>query len=260
MVSPLTGVRALLLDLEGTLYQAGQPVAGAARALEALAARKIPQSFVTNTTSRPRSVLVAELAAMGFQASPDRIFTAPRAAREYLLSRNLDRCHLLVRPAVLEDLVGIREDDASPQAVVVGDMGEDFTYARLNRAFRLLLQGAELITLARNRYYRAADGLVLDQGPFVAALENASGRKAILVGKPSIEFFQSALKLLEVPPSETAIVGDDLEADVGGGQAAGMRGVLVRTGKFREDELSRSSVHPDAILDSLADLPRLLSD
>lgn len=167
---------------------------------------------------------------------------------------------MLVRSAILEDLAGIRGDDASPQAVVVGDMGEDFTYARLNRAFRLLLQGAELITLARNRYYRAAGGLVLDQGPFVVALENASGLEATLVGKPSIEFFRWALKFLGVPPSEAAVVGDDLEADVAGGQAAGMSGVLVRTGKFREDELSRSSVHPDAVLDSLADLPRLLSE
>ncbi|MGH9317023.1 MAG: TIGR01458 family HAD-type hydrolase [Thermoanaerobaculia bacterium] len=258
MTSPLAGVRALLLDLEGTLYQAKEPIAGAAKALEALAARRIPHCFITNTTSRPRSALVAELAAMGFPVPPERIFTAPRAAREYLLAHGLDRCHLLVRPAVLEDLAGIREDDVLPGAVVVGDMGEDFTYARLNRAFRLLLQGAELITLARNRYYRAADGLVLDQGPFVVALENASGRQATLVGKPSISFFQSALKLLGVSPSEAAVVGDDLEADVGGGQAAGMRGILVRTGKFREDELERSTVRPDAVLDYLADLPPLL--
>ncbi len=258
MTTPLAGVRALLVDLEGTLYQAGQPIPGTQEALEALAARGILCCFVTNTTSRPRSTLVAELAAMGFKIPPERIFTAPRAAREYLLARSLDRCHLLVKPIVLEDLAGIREDDASPQAVVVGDMGEDFTYERLNRAFRLLLQGAEFITLARNRYYRAGDGLVLDQGPFVVALENASGRQATLVGKPSISFFQSALKLLGVPLSEAAVVGDDLEADVGGGQAAGMRGILVRTGKFRPDELSRSSAHPDVLLDSLADLPRLL--
>jgi phospholysine phosphohistidine inorganic pyrophosphate phosphatase len=250
----------LLLDLEGTLYQAGQPVAGAAGALETLAARGIPHCFVTNTTSRPRSALVRELSAMGFQVPPDRIFTAPRAAREYLVARGQDRCHLLVRPAVLEDLAGIREDGASPQAVVVGDMGEEFTYQRLNRAFRLLLGSAELITLARNRYYRAAEGLLLDQGPFVAALENASGKNATLVGKPSIEFFRPALKLLGVLPSEAAVVGDDLEADVVGGKAAGMRGILVRTGKFREDDLSRSSTAPDAILDSLAELPRLLSE
>ena len=259
MPSPFAGVRALLLDLEGTLYQAREPIAGAAKTLEAFVTRGIPHCFVTNTTSRPRSALVRELSAMGFQVPPDRIFTAPRAAREYLLARGFDRCHLLVKPAVLEDFAGIREDDASPRAVVVGDLGEGFTYERLNRAFRLLLQGAELVTLARNRYYRAAEGLVLDQGPFVAALENASGRQATLVGKPAIPFFQSALRLLAVSPSQAAVVGDDLEADVGGGQAAGMRGVLVRTGKFREDDLSGSSIRPDAVLDSLADLPRLLS-
>ena len=196
---------------------------------------------------------------MGFPVSPERIFTAPRAAREYLLRRGFDRCHLLVRSAVIEDFAGIREDDVSPRAVVVGDMGEDFTYARLNRAFRLLLQGAELVTLAQNRYYRAADGFVLDQGPFVAALENASGQKATLVGKPSIPFFQTALALLGVSASEAAVVGDDVDVDVGGGQAAGLRGILVQTGKFREEELARSAIRPDAILRSLADLPPLLA-
>ncbi len=254
----LAGVRGLLVDLEGTFYEAGRPIPEGIAALRSLAARGISHCFVTNTTSRPRSKLVAELSAMGIAADPERILTAPLAAREFLLARGLRRCHLMVRSAVLEDFAGIEHVEEPPQAVVVGDVGEGFSYERMNYAFRLLLGGAALVTLARNRYYRAADGLVLDQGPFVAALEYAAGQTATLVGKPSAEFFQSALKLLGVSPSEAAVVGDDLEVDVGGGQAFGMRGILVRTGKFREEDLARSHVRPDAVIASLAEIGRVL--
>lgn len=257
MSAALSGAKALLLDLEGTLCEAGRRLPGAREALGALERRGISWRFVTNTTSRPRRALAAELAAMGLPADPERIFTAPRAARDFLLARGWTRAHLLVRPAVLEDFSGIEPDEEAPHAVVLGDLGEEFTFARLNRAFRLLLGGAEFVTLVRDRYYRGNDGLRLDQGPFTAALEYASGRTATLVGKPSPELFAAALRSLDVEPSEAAIVGDDLVADVGGGQMAGMRGVLVRTGKFREDELARSAVRPDAVIGSVADLPEL---
>src|SRR5215470_1720289 len=230
MLGSLDGVRGLLVDLEGTVYEAGRAIAGAREALAELSRRGVPHVFVTNTTSRPRSALVAELAAMGIVVPPERIFTAPIAAREYLKERGWLRCHLLVKLAVLEDLSGIESDDRAPQAVVVGDVGEDFSYQRLNRAFRYLLDGAELVTLARNRFYRAADGLVLDQGPFVAALEQASGKEAILVGKPAPTFYRAALTALGLPAGDVAVVGDDLEAEVAGAQAVGIRGVLVRTG------------------------------
>ena len=255
---PIRAIRAVLFDLEGTLYETGRPVEGAARALEALARRVIPFSFVTNTTSRPRRALAAELSAMGLPGEPSRIFTAPAAGRALLHDRGWRRAHLLVRETVLEDFAGIEADDEAPDAVVLGDLGERTDFAILNRAFRLLLSGAEFVTLARNRYYRGADGLLLDQGPFAAALEYATGREAILAGKPAPEFFARALAPLGVPASECLVVGDDLESDVGGARAAGMRGALVRTGKFRPEELERSAVRPDFVLDSVADLPRAL--
>jgi len=255
-------IRALLLDLEGTLYEAGRPVPGAAEALAKLTERGIPHGFVTNTTSRPRSRIAAELSAMGISADPGRIFTAPLAARRYLASRGLTRCHLMVAPAVLEDFAGIEHDGSSPQAVVVGDVGEGFSFPAMNEAFRLLMAGVPLVTLARNRYYLGTGGLVLDQGPFVAALEYAARCEATLVGKPAREFFAPALEMLGVSPSDAAgvsVVGDDLEVDVGGAQACGMRGVLVRTGKYRRADAERSAVRPDAALDSAAGLPGLLS-
>ncbi len=258
MSLPRSGIRALLLDLEGTVYQDGQLIAGAAGALAAAAARGVPHRFVTNTTSRPRAIVIRELAAMGLDVDPDAVFTAPRAAAEHLRRRGIARCDLLVRPSVFEDFPGIVPDEHAPEAVVLGDLGEGFTFSRLNRAFRHLLGGAEFVALARNRYWRERDGFVLDVGAFAVALEHASGRTATLVGKPAPGFFRAALDSLGVAPSEAAMIGDDLESDVGGAQAAGMRGILVRTGKFRAEDLVHSAVRPDAVLDSLAQLPALL--
>ena len=258
MTRPLSRVRALLVDLEGTVYQDKRLIPGAVEALAAAEARGVPHRFVTNTTSRPRSAIVRELAAMGFAADPERIFTAPRAAHAHLARRGLTRCDLLVAPALLEDFPGITQDAEHPQAVVLGDLGDGLTYERLNRAFRHLLAGAEFVTLARNRYWRGADGFMLDLGAFAAALEYASGREAFLAGKPAPAFFTAALDALGVVAGDAAVVGDDLESDVGGGQGAGMLGILVRTGKFRPEDAARSGVRPDATLDSLAHLPSLL--
>jgi HAD superfamily hydrolase (TIGR01458 family) len=252
-------VRALLIDLEGTVYQAGRLIPGVREALAAAEDAGLACGFVTNTTSRPASVIAAELSAMGLAVDPDRLFTAPRAARRYLLERGCLRCHFLVAPALLEDFSGLQGEDVRPDAVVVGDLGAGFTFERLNRAFRLLVAGAELVALAPNRYYRGPDGLLLDVGAFVAALEYGSGRAATLVGKPAAGFFRAALEPLGVAASQAAVVGDDLEFDVGGAQAAGLRGILVRTGKFDPSLLPRSSIRPDVVLDSIAELPSLLA-
>ena len=258
MTAPLAGIRALLVDLEGTVYQHGRLIPGAVEALAAAEKRGIPHRFVTNTTSRPRSVIVQDIAAMGLTVDPHALYTAPRAARAYLLGKGFRRCHLLARATLLEDLGGIEHVEENADAVLLGDLGDGMTFARLNHAFRLLLEGAELVTLARNRYWKDHGGLMLDIGAFAAALEYGSGKKATLVGKPAPDFFAAALASLGVAPAEAAVVGDDLESDVHGGQAAGMKGILVRTGKFRTGDLERTQVRPDAVLDSLADLDRAL--
>jgi HAD superfamily hydrolase (TIGR01458 family) len=142
--------------------------------------------------------------------------------------------------------------------VVLGDLGEAGNYETLNRVFRQVSAGAELIALQKNRYWETADGLSLDAGPFVAAIEYASGREAVVVGKPAPPFFELALGDLGVDPGRTAMVGDDVEADIGGAMEAGLPGVLVRTGKFREDRVRESGIEPTATVDSIAEVPALL--
>lgn len=254
----LRGVKGLLVDLDGTVYVGDEAIPGVRAALESLRAAGVPMRFLTNTTTRPRNALVAKLASMGLDIHADEILTAPRVAAEVLRQRGITRAYFLLKPAVLADLDSIEPVETGAQAVVIGDMGEDFTYARLNHAFRILLDGAEFYALAENRMYKRADGMCLDVGAFVRGLEYASRRTAILLGKPAPAFFQTALATLGLPASEVACIGDDLEGDVGGAQGASLRGVLVRTGKFREEDLVASSIRPDAVLESFADVPKAL--
>jgi HAD superfamily hydrolase (TIGR01458 family) len=156
------------------------------------------------------------------------------------------------------DFAGLEEASEHPDAVIMGDLGEAFGFAILNRAFRMVIEGAELIALQKNRFWLTSSGLALDAGPFVAAIEYATGVEAVVVGKPSGSFFELVLGELGTAPAEALMVGDDVESDIGGGLAAGLRTVLVRTGKYREDFVAESGIEPTATIESIADLPGLL--
>jgi HAD superfamily hydrolase (TIGR01458 family) len=245
-----------LFDLDGTFYEGDRLIAGAGEALAWCRNRQIPCRFVTNTTSKPRREVAAKLGGMGVDVPEEWILTAPAAAREILISRGLRRCHFLVRDSLLEDFAGIEHVDASPQAVVVGDMGNQISHGKLNAAFRLLLDSeCAFFTLAQNRFFRSADGLELDVGAYTAALEYATGRVSELIGKPSAAFFLAGAAALGIEPGRIALVGDDLESDVLGAKAAGMSGILVKTGKYRHGILDAAKAEPDEVWESIADLP-----
>jgi HAD superfamily hydrolase (TIGR01458 family) len=205
--------------------------------------------------------LVERLSAMGLWVSAEQIFAPPVAAREYVAAHDAIPMALFVREATREDFEGLEVlDDAVEQgagSVVIGDIGEAWDFRTLNRAFRLLMAEPRpiLIALGMSRYAQGQDGLVLDVAPFIKALEHAAGCEAVVMGKPANEFFEAALRKLGTAAAETTMIGDDILGDVGGAQAAGLAGVLVRTGKFRPADLG-GVVKPDAILDSVADLPR----
>jgi HAD superfamily hydrolase (TIGR01458 family) len=255
-----THVRGFLIDLDGTVMEAQTLVPGVPQALALLRERNVPYRLVTNTTSKPRSAILRQMRRLGLDLRPEVIITAPSIAREYLLQHDLTRCYPLLKDSLREDLQDIEFVDRSPQAVLVGDLGDELSYEALNRGFRFLLdEQVAFITLARNRYFRGSDGLCLDVGATVAALEYAAARTAVLIGKPAREFFLIACQSMGVAPEDTIVIGDDLEADVGGALAAGCAGVLVRTGKFRPEQLENPVVRPDRVLDSLARLPDLLS-
>lgn len=258
------GAPALLLDLDGTLYVSGAAVPGAPETVAALRRAGIPFRFVTNTTSRPRAGLVERLRAYGFTAAPEEVLTPVTAAARIARARGCTVVAPFLPAPALADLSDLalvggtsgRPADRTPQAVLVGDLGEQWTYALMQEAFTYVLDGALLIALSRDRYWRRGGVLALDAGPFVAGLEYATSRDAILAGKPSPEFFRAAVASLPAGSAEAglAMIGDDLWSDVRGAQEAGYRGWLVRTGKFREDALQESGIVPDRILESITDL------
>ena len=253
-------IRALLIDLDGVIYQDEELVPGAPEALAWISAQAIPHAFLTNTTSQPRRALVEKLARLGVPATAEQIVTPALVAAEWLRLKAPGTAALFVPEATRADFAGVPvlADDAESGvgSVVVGDLGTAWTFSVLNRAFRLLMadRSTVLIALGMTRYWRAADGLRLDAGPFVTALEHAADRRALVLGKPAREFFEIALRTVHCAAAQTVMLGDDIVADVGGAQRAGIRGVLVRTGKFREADLARG-IAADGLLDSIADLP-----
>jgi HAD superfamily hydrolase (TIGR01458 family) len=250
--------KALLLDLDGVLYVEDEPVPGAREAVAELRRRGLALRFVTNTTSRPRRLILERLHRLGFDVAPDELSTPAALAVSHCRSLGRRRVMLLVRDDVMEDFAALEAVERRVEAVVVGDLGEAFDYDVLNRAFGHLMDGAELIALQKNRYWMRPEGLALDVGPFVAALEYAAHKDAFVVGKPSVDFFETILAGVPVEPAAAAMVGDDVETDVGGALGAGLAGILVRTGKYREDALRVSGITPTEIVDSIADVPALM--
>lgn len=254
------GVRGVLLDLDGVVYVGDAPVPGAAEVVDWLDREGIPYRFLTNTTSRPRASIVEKLTGMGIAATVDQVLTPAVAAAAWLRQHDVGRPALFVPEATAAELAGLdpmpesAEDGAG--AVVVGDLGEAWDFATLNRAFRLLMAapGVPLVALGLTRYWRADDGLRLDAGAFVKALEYAAGRTAVVLGKPDPAFYRAAVDGLDLDVGQVVMVGDDVRVDVEGAQQTGLEAVLVRTGKFSESDLD-GDVEPDAVLDSVADLP-----
>jgi HAD superfamily hydrolase (TIGR01458 family) len=251
-------VRALLVDLDGVLYVDNEPIPGAVDAVAACREAGLGVRFVTNTTQRSHDQTLAKLQRIGVPVASDELITPAVLAVEHCRVRGHERVALFMADDVKADFGGLSEAADDPDAVVLGDLGERFDYPTLNRAFRLVIGGAELIALQRNRYWLRSDGLALDVGPFVAALEYAANVEAVVVGKPAPAFFALALSQLGARPGHAAMVGDDIESDIGGALRAGLRGVLVRTGKFREETLAAADPQPSDVIDSIADLPALL--
>jgi len=258
----VSSVRAFLLDLDGTCYGEAGAVPGAAAAIADLRRRGVPLRFVTNTTRRSRRLLAERLAGYGFAVRPEEIVTTVMAAVALLQERGVRRVAPLVADATLEDLAAFDLAGERPEVVLVGDLGDAWTFERMNRGFRHLMEGAELVCLQRDRYWQQGDGLALDAGPFVAALEYATGKRATVTGKPSPAFYSAAVASLRaegvVGPEGVVMVGDDLWGDIQGAQGAGLRAWLVRTGKFREDVYATSGIVADRVIGSVAELSALI--
>lgn len=254
----LDSVRALLVDLDGVLYVEDEAIAGAPEAIESLRAAGLGLRFVTNTTAHSRRRTLDKLERLGFAISDSELITPAALAVAHCRERGHHRAALIMNDELKQDFSELEEANERVDAVIIGDLGPAFGYDVLNRAFRCVIDGAELIALQKNRYWMRADGLSLDVGPFVAAIEYAASRVAYVVGKPARAFFEQTLAGLGAEPSRAAMIGDDIESDIGGALAAGLAGILVKTGKYRAEAVRESGIEPTATIDSIAQAPALL--
>ena len=245
---------AVLIDLAGVLHVGDAAIPGSVRALARLREAGLKLRFLTNTTRSPRADIATLLERLGFDIAESEIQTAAAAARHVVDARGLKPLYL-IHPALDAEM---GPSAAAPDAVVMGDMGPHLTYEHLNRAFRLLMDGAPFIAMARNRYFKEEDGLSLDMGTFVAGLEFSSGVGAEIVGKPAAGFFHAALDTLGVSADRSVLIGDDLHDDVGAAQDTGIAGVLVRTGKYRPDDEQDEAVRAVRVVDDFAAAVALL--
>eukprot|EP00743_Colponemidia_sp_Colp-15_P004993 GILK01005379.1.p1 GENE.GILK01005379.1~~GILK01005379.1.p1 ORF type:complete len:281 (-),score=43.95 GILK01005379.1:42-830(-) len=223
------------VDLSGTLHIQDVAIPGAKEALKKLLLlandERLKIRYVTNTTKENTNDLLTQLRTLGFTGiTEQQLFSSPVATRRYLEANNL-RPLLLVDPKLKTDFEGLRQED--PNCVVVGLAPSQMHYERLNEAFRLLMSGAVLVAMHKAKYYARQDGLALGPGAFVAALEFASGVSSKVIGKPSKEFFNTAITDMNVLPDRCFMIGDDIEQDYRGAKQAGMIPILVRTGKYR---------------------------
>jgi len=255
----MAGIDGVLLDIDGVLTVSWKALPGAIEAVHGLRSEGLPFRLITNTTTHTRTDLAGLLRAAGIEVEPEEIITAVVATASYLAAHHPGaRVFLLSDGDARVDLMGVSLVDEGADVVVIGGAYEGFGYEAVNRVFRMLMDGAELVGMHRNLYWRTNEGWQLDGGAYIAALEEATDRKAVVCGKPSPAHFESALASMGVSPTRAAMVGDDVVNDVLGAQAVGMMGVLVRTGKFRPEDLERAPRYPDRVIESVADLPDLL--
>ncbi len=253
-------VDAVLFDLNGVLYVGDSAIDGGRKAIECVRSRGLPCRFTTNTTTSSLDALHKKLTNLGLPIEKEEIFSPAQAACVYLEHHFKNpTVHLIVADDTKKDFSAFPVAHTNPDAVIIGDIGDRWNYQIMNKLFEMITLGAQLVALHKSKYSQTTEGLHLDIGAFVAGLEYATGKDAVVIGKPSHSFFDAAREDLGVPAERMVMIGDDIDSDVGGAQNAGFRGVLVKTGKYRPELVARSKVQPDGVLESVAELVEILS-
>jgi HAD superfamily hydrolase (TIGR01450 family) len=238
-----------------------------------LTENQIARTYLTNTTTKTRAQIATLLTEAGMDVASDEVVTAAVLTADYVRDRYPDaRCFLVNNGEIGEDMPGVEvvyahdvidSDPGTPDVILLGGAGPEYDHVTLSRVYEWMARGVPVVAMHRSTSWNTSEGLRVDTGMYLVGLEETSGRKATAVGKPAPGGFLAAASRLGVDPEEMYVIGDDLNNDVLAGQVVGMTGVLVRTGKFRQDTLDRwaadeFAMQPNNVIDSVADLPGLL--
>ncbi len=248
-------IEGIFLDISGVLLDGAEVLPNANKAIGYIEEKNLPYRLITNTSQQPRYCIVKQLQDAGINVAEEHVYTAPLAAKDYVLSHNL-RPFCLIHRGLKYEFREVEQND--PNAVIIGDAADDFNYNYLNQAFRLCLEGAPLIAIGHNKYFKKSGEYFLDAGPFVEAIEYACDIEAVITGKPSVDFFNQVLASIQLKPDQVALIGDDIYGDIQGAINAGMESRLVRTGKYRVGDENKTMPKASVVDNVLAAVEDLL--
>lgn len=255
----MKNIDTIIFDLNGTLYQKRVIIEGASDTLKKLRDKGYKFNFITNTDGRKIEDVYNSVLKMGLKINFEELFTPVTAAKSFI-EKNADKTfYLLVQDDVLEDLKHASINEKNPDYVIIGDFSDKMSYDEINKVFRMIKGGAQIIALSKTLSYIDVDGYSINTGAFVKMFEVACDKEAILMGKPSKDYFYLALDRTESKPENTLIIGDDITTDVLGANKLNATSVLVKTGCFSEESLNNSSVKPDYVIENVNQLPELLN-
>lgn len=250
----LNKIKGVLLDLNGVVFSETDLLPGALKFIEKLESSSMPFRYITNTTTMSQTGLAAHLHKIGLKINAEYILSPVQATVSWLKKNNKKSIHLVIEDELKADFREFNTDHTNPDVVIIGDIGERWNFRIMNKLFEMLMYGADLVALHKGRYWQKKGALHLDIGAIVAGLEYATGHQATVIGKPSHSFYEIALDELGLPAGQVVMIGDDIEADVGGAQEMGMQAILVKTGKYRDNLVAKSKVQPDQIIASIGEL------
>lgn len=251
-------IAGVIFDIDGVLEFQGEAYPGAAGVIDFLRERGIPIRILSNSTLKSRRSCAEKLNSQGFIVSQDEVITASFATARYLEALKPRACWVMLKGEGLEEFRHFHQDEDEPEYIVLGDYREDFNFHNMNKALRLLYEGAKLIVMITETSDNSMGELELTVGAYGKMLEDAAGIEATYIGKPSGYVFNIVLDTMPgIDRSRVLMVGDRLETDILGAKQAGLMAALVKTGEYRESALAAASVSPDYILESVCDVARL---
>ena len=251
-------IQALLIDLEGVLYSDNKLIDGSSNVLKHLRQKELNLRFLTNTTTIPRNKILEKLINYGFDIKEEEIFTPITATKKYLEENGFKEIFLVTNKELITEFENYELTDEKPKAVIMGDIYKDFNWDILNKIFKLIhKQDAQIISLHQNKYCVRNNEISLDLGPFVKAIEYASNKNAVLMGKPNKNFFDLVIKDLNSHHENILMIGDDIRSDIEGGNHAGLKTIQVKTGKYQSSD-DQNSLQPDARIENINEVLNLL--
>ena len=257
----MSNIKALLIDLEGVLYNGNKLIPGSIEVIKELKKNSLILRFLTNTTTVPQKLILYKLLNFGFDIEEKEIFTPIIATKNYLKDNLVKKISLFTNIEIIDEFNEYEITQKDPEVVIMGDIYKNFNWEILDRIFKLVyLNNSALIALHQNKYCMRDGQVSLDLGSFVKAIEYSSNKKSILMGKPEKKFYNMAIEDMGIPKNEVVMIGDDILSDIKGAKDIGIKTIQVKTGKYQENDSDNNFTQPDERIESIVDVVSLLKN